>query len=142
MILFQRGLVSIFDSVSVPGISILRRWIWDGESVIFAILELTAVLVNRETILELLRFTVDRLGTKSGCLGSRVYEAHDEQNTILYMERWASVEDLHRHIQSNLYRGVLNAMDLAEEPPKISFHEVSDTQSLELVVALRGSGAA
>jgi quinol monooxygenase YgiN len=59
-----------------------------------------------------------------------------------YLERWRSAEELHRHIQSNLYLGVLNAIDLANGPPDISFYEVSGTKSMELVVALRCSGVA
>ena len=100
-------------------------------------IELTPVPSNRGEILELLRFCVDGAKTKPGCLSSEVYETDDETGTILYLERWSSEEDLHRHIQSNLYRGVLNAMDLAEEPRGINFHEVTNTQSLELIVTLR-----
>jgi quinol monooxygenase YgiN len=107
---------------------------------IISMIELTPAPGNRKEILELLQFSVDRLRTKPGCLGCGVYEAGDERETILYLERWASEEELHRHIRSSLYLGVLSAMDLAEGARTISFHEVSETKSLELVVALRGSG--
>jgi quinol monooxygenase YgiN len=105
--------------------------------VILALIELTSAPDNREEILELLRFSADHLAGNLGCLSSGVYEAGDEKQTILYLERWESEEALHRHIQSSLYLGVLNAMDLAMEPREISFHEVSDTKSMDLIVALR-----
>jgi quinol monooxygenase YgiN len=53
------------------------------------------------------------------------------------LERWRSREDLYRHIQSSLYLAILNAMDLGQEAPEISFHEVSDTESMDLIEALR-----
>lgn len=104
---------------------------------ILSLIELTPLPNKREEILELLRFSVDRLRGKPGCLSSGVYEADDENQTILYMERWTSKEELHRHIQSNHYRGILNATDLAMEPRDIAFCEISDVQSMQLIVALR-----
>ena len=94
---------------------------------------------KRQAILEILRFTEDRVRIKTGCVGCRVYEASDESGTILYLEQWRSRDDLHRHIQSSLYLGILNAMDFGQEAPEISFHEVSDTESMELIEALRSS---
>ena len=104
---------------------------------VVSLIELTSTLRSRGEILELLRYCVDELQTKPGCLGSGVYEANGENQSILYMERWKSVEELHRHIQSSLYRGVLTAMDLASGPPNVSYYEVSETKSMDLIAALR-----
>jgi quinol monooxygenase YgiN len=112
---------------------------WDGVGVILSLIELKPVPGNRESILQLLQFCVDSAKTRPGCLGSAIYEAGEEHGTILYLERWRSEKGFHRHIQSKLYREILNAMDLAEEPREFTFHEVTETKSLELVVALRKS---
>ena len=109
---------------------------------ILSLLELTPIPGKRGEILRLFRFCVDGLRAKQGCLGSGVYEADDRNETILYIERWRSSEEMHRHIQSTLYLGVLTAMDLANSPPEIRFYEVSDTKSMELISALRSSGVA
>ena len=106
---------------------------------IISIMELTPTSEKRQAVLEILRFTEDRARIKAGCMGCGVYEASDESGTILYMEQWRSREDLHRYIQSSLYLGILNAMDLGQEPPEISFHQVLDTESRELIEALRSS---
>jgi quinol monooxygenase YgiN len=53
---------------------------------------------------------------KIGMPSSEVYEAGDEKPKNLYLERWRSKEELHRHIRSNLYLGILNVTDLAQEP--------------------------
>lgn len=115
-----------------------------GEGVILSLIELMPIPGRRQEIVELLRFSAERLRTRLGCLRSGVYETSDEDDnkTILYVEQWRSEEDLHRHIKSNLYLGVLNAIDLATGPPLISFHEVSNTKSMDLIVALRTSGVA
>ena len=83
---------------------------------VISLIELTFTLRSRGEILELLRYCVDSLQTKPGCMGSGVYEAGDQKQTILYLERWSSAEELHRHIQSNLYLGVLTAMDFGQRP--------------------------
>jgi quinol monooxygenase YgiN len=110
--------------------------------VVLSLIELTSTPRSREEILELLRYCMDGVRTKTGCLGTMVYEAGDQNETILYLERWRSAEDLHRHIQSNLYLGVLNAMDLANAPPDVRYYEVSETKSMELIAALRGPDVA
>jgi quinol monooxygenase YgiN len=104
---------------------------------IVSIMELIPTPGKRQAVLEILRFTEDKAQAKAGCMGCGVYEATDERGTILYLERWQSREDLHRHIQSSLYLAILNAMELGQEAPEISFHEVSDTESMELIEALR-----
>ena len=57
------------------------------------------------------------------------------------MER-KSAEELHRHIQSNLYLGLLPAMDLAIGPGNVSNYEISETRYMELIAALRSPDVA
>ena len=106
---------------------------------IVSLIELKPSAGKRAEILELLRYSSDHLETKPGCLSSRVYEEDHGEQTILYVERWSRVEDLRRHVQSNLYLGVLNALDLAMERREVNFYEVSDTKSMEFIVAARNS---
>lgn len=107
---------------------------------ILSVIELIPMPRKREEILELLRYSVDHVRTRRGCLKAGVYEACDEQRTILYLEHWSSEGEMRHHIQSSLYRSVLNVLDLAAGPPDISFHRVSDTKAMELITALRTPG--
>jgi quinol monooxygenase YgiN len=104
----------------------------------YVVIEMKCASRNREKVLELLRFSADRLGTKPGCLGAGVYEGCEGKETILYMERWETKEEFHRHIKSDLYFGVLTAIDLAQAQPEINFYEVSSAASMDLVAKLRG----
>jgi quinol monooxygenase YgiN len=110
--------------------------------VVISLIEFATTTRRRGEILELLRYCADDLRTKPGCMGAGVYEAGDQNEAILYLERWRSAEELHRHIQSNLYLGVLNAMDLASAPPDVKFYEVSNMESMELIATLRTPGVA
>ena len=107
---------------------------------ILSVIQLKSAPGTREEILNLLRFSKGRLEARQGCLGANVYQALDETETILYLERWGSEEEFRRYVQSSLYLGLLNALDLAGEPPLVSFHEVADTKSLDLIAALRSPG--
>jgi len=106
---------------------------------IVSLIELKPSPGKRAEILELLRYSADHLETKPGCVSSGVYEEEDGEQTILYVERWRREEDLRRHIQSKLYLGVLNALDLAMDRRQVNFYEVSDTKSMEFIVAVRSS---
>ena len=121
-------------------IPLVQAGLYYGKDMVLSLIELTSTARKREEILELLRYCADGLQTKPGCLGTGIYGAGDQNETILYLERWGSAEELHRHIQSNLYLGVLTAMDLASGPPDIQFYEVSDTKSMDLIAALRSPG--
>jgi quinol monooxygenase YgiN len=109
---------------------------------IVSLIELTPSPGKRIEILELLRFTADHLSIKPGCLSCGVYEKTDREETILYVERWRTEEDVRRHIESNLYRAVLNALDLAMDQRQVTFYEVSDTKSMEFIEGVRSPNKA
>ena len=105
----------------------------------YLLLRVTALPSHRLEILELLTFCASRLHGARGCVHAEVYEAVNERRTILYVEEWITSAGTHRHIQSDLYRGVLAALDLADGSRDISFHLVSSTRSMDLIESLRGS---
>ena len=106
---------------------------------IMSCIELTPAPDKRQAILEILQFVEHGLSINPECEGCGIYEKLDETHTILYVEQWESEKSFQKHVRSGSYRAVLNAMDLAQSKPKISFHEVAGTSSLELVEALRTS---
>lgn len=55
----------------------------------------------------------------------------------MYMERWDSEPELHRHIQSDLYSRVLAAAELSHTPPEFNFHYVNTSRGMDLIAALR-----
>ncbi len=55
----------------------------------------------------------------------------------MYMERWDSELELHRHIQSDLYARILAAAELSCTPPEFNFHYVNTSRGMDLIEALR-----
>ena len=102
-----------------------------------AVLELVPQIQKRQAMLEVLRFVAERVTSKPECLDCGVFEEAADPQRVVYMEQWRSAKDLHAHLQSGLYLRILHAMELASEEPRISFHEVSQTRSMELIRELR-----
>ena len=102
-----------------------------------SILKLKPLPEKHQAVLDILQFVKERSQMERGCLESSVYQECEQDPMILYLEKWQSREAIDRHIQSVVYLRVLNTMDLCREKPEISFHEVSDTNGMERIAALR-----
>jgi quinol monooxygenase YgiN len=92
---------------------------------------------DRQAMLEILQFVHRGLEGNPSCISSGIFQGLDQDKTIFYVEQWDSSGSFHNHIRSSLYLPLLNAMDLAQAQPVVSFHEVAKTLSMELVQALR-----
>ena len=102
-----------------------------------AVLELVPQIQKRQAMLEVLRFVAERVKANPECRYCGVFEEVTGAQRVVYVEEWRSAKDLHAHLQSGLYSKILQAMELACEEPRISFHEVSQTRSMELIRELR-----
>ena len=102
-----------------------------------SLIKIVPIPEKRDKILEMLASVVKQTKLVHGCTGCTICEERDDGNAILYLESWESREALQRHVRSNLYIHVLHAMDLASEPPEISFYEISGERGLELIQELR-----
>ena len=77
----------------------------------------------------------------AGCIECSILEEHDDENAILYLERWESGTELCSHIRSAIYSRVLKALELSDREPEIWFHEITATQGMEVVERVRSSTA-
>ena len=112
----------------------MLRCLW---SMILSFAKINPLPGKQQVVVDILRSVIGPTRIKSGCMDCAVYTNQGEGQTILYLEQWQSREPLDRHIRSELYFRVLSAMELANEPPEIYFHEVSETRGLEYVESLR-----
>ena len=104
---------------------------------IMSCIEIVPADNRRQDILQILQFVESAVRTNPGCTCTAIYEKLGQNDTILYVEQWESERELRSRIQSRAYLPILNAIDLAREEPKISFHEVTSTRSMELIEELR-----
>jgi quinol monooxygenase YgiN len=77
----------------------------------------------------------------AGCLECCILEEHDDEEAIVYLEKWQSDEQLCNHIRSSIYSRVLKALELSDREPEIWFHEITATQGMEVIERLRSSAA-
>ena len=112
----------------------MLRSLW---SMILSFAKINPLPGKQQVVLDIFRSVIVPTRLKSGCMDCAVYTDQGEGQKILYLEQWQSRKPLDRHIRSELYFRVLSAMELANDPPEIYFHEVSDTRGLEYVEALR-----
>jgi quinol monooxygenase YgiN len=93
---------------------------------------------RRET-LDILLTVKGPVLAERGCLACGIYEEHDEEQSLLYVELWRSLEELERHIRSSNYARILEAMELSALLPEISFFESKETDGLALIEKIRSS---
>jgi quinol monooxygenase YgiN len=60
-----------------------------------------------------------------------------EGNVVILEERWASEEDLERHVRSQDYRQLLLIMELAKTSPEVRFDTVSSSTGFETIEKIR-----
>lgn len=90
-------------------------------------------LDKQSEALDILGYVSAQVRYEPSCISSRLYRGVDEVRAIMVEELWTGNEGLLRHLQSDEYRRVLLAVEMAEEPPVIRFDEISHTSGLDTV---------
>jgi quinol monooxygenase YgiN len=104
---------------------------------ILSCIELVPAQDKRRQMLEILQFAENGVRRNPGCTWCGIYESHDPDSAILYLEQWESERDLRTYVRSKAYLPILNAIDMAREQPKVNFYDVGSTRSMELIELLR-----
>ena len=102
-----------------------------------ALLKLNPPPEKRKETLEILHSLQGPLRAHKDCLDSVIYEAHDGNREIMYMELWQDPDALNRHIQSDMFLRILAVMDIAAEAPEISFIDLAEANGMDLIKTLR-----
>ena len=92
---------------------------------------------KRDEALRVLKTIAEENRMLPGCTSCRIYEDMQEDNVIMFEERWRSEAELEKHLQSEEYRKVLLAMDMALKHPEVRFNRVSATSGIETIEKAR-----
>jgi quinol monooxygenase YgiN len=92
-----------------------------------------------ERLANALAYLSDRTLVLRGCLSCRLSREIADEGTLDLEVRWASKDDLIRHLQSETYKQFLFLMELSAAPPTLQFFSVKEMQGLELVRIARSS---
>ena len=73
----------------------------------------------------------------AGCIRCRLYQDASNENAFEWVEEWNTRENLDRHIRSDDYRRILEALELADQPPLVRFDTISGSEGMELIAEVR-----
>jgi quinol monooxygenase YgiN len=104
---------------------------------ILSIVKIMPVPEKRKEILDILLSIRGPTQAIHGCLACSICEEDGDERVIFYIEHWRSREEFIRHVRSDLYTRILEAMELSRKKPEISFLEVSAIRGMELIEGIR-----
>lgn len=101
------------------------------------ILSLKVTPTDRKDVANIFNTIAGSTSVKPGCKKVQLYSDINYDDNILLIEEWLSKAELERHIRSDDFRKIMAIMDMAIEPPEISFNTVSSTMGFEFVEKIR-----
>jgi quinol monooxygenase YgiN len=88
---------------------------------------------RRAEILRVFRAVQGPVLAQPGCTACRIYEEQGPEQAVVLVERWESQAALEAHLRSEMYRRILGAIELSNDPPEVSFDHVSATEGMDLI---------
>jgi quinol monooxygenase YgiN len=110
-----------------------RKGAWLKQVMVRSTIRMMIPLDKQREALDLLGFVSNQVQFEPSCISSRYYRGVDEVRAIMVEELWMGNEAMLRHLQSDEYRRILLAVEMAEAPPVIRFDEISLTSRLETI---------
>ena len=104
---------------------------------IVLILSLKIAPKDRKNVANVFDTIAGSTSVKPGCKRVKLYSDVNDDDDLLLIEEWHSKADLERHIGSDDFRKIMAIMDMAIEPPEISFNTVSSIMGFEFVERIR-----
>ena len=92
---------------------------------------------NEYAVIDVLNSMKGPISASSDCIDVLVLAESSGEGGICYLERWRTREGLDRHLRSNLYSRVLEAMELSFSPPTVEFYEISSIGGMECIEQAR-----
>ncbi|MRR57277.1 MAG: antibiotic biosynthesis monooxygenase [Deltaproteobacteria bacterium] len=108
---------------------------------ILSIVQIDPLPEKRDEILQILCSIQEPVQAISSCLDCRVCQEERGEGMIVYLEQWQSWEAFMRHLRSETYAKILEAIELSREMPKVTFFEVSTIKGMDLLNAVRSEKA-
>jgi quinol monooxygenase YgiN len=109
---------------------------------ILSIVKIAPLPEKHAEILRILSSIKGPVQAISACLDCCICEDVSGEGMIIYLEQWQSWEAFMRHLRSETYAKILEAIELSREMPDVSFYEVSSIRGMDLLTAVRSENAA
>ena len=100
-------------------------------------LSLSVSPADRKNAISIFETIAGSTSVKPGCKKVMLCSNVNNDDNLMLIEEWESMEEAEQHIGSDEFRKIMAIMDMAVEPPEILFHSVSSTVGFELVEKIR-----
>jgi quinol monooxygenase YgiN len=94
-------------------------------------------LNKQSEVLEILKSVCEEIQFESNCVYARLYRGANEVEIIMLEELWTGDQELNRHLQSDAYRRILLAIEMADTPPEIRFDRIIESSGFETIKTAR-----
>jgi quinol monooxygenase YgiN len=104
------------------------------------IIESVGVVGSLDKHADLLRGLRSLLGpmrVEAGCVDCRLFQDSINPNALQLEAHWRTEDDLTRHVRSEVYKKLLFLVEMGSEPPRIEFHEISQTRGMDFIESVR-----
>lgn len=110
-----------------------------GHGVTFTV-RLDVSAERRNEVIETFRSVVGPIRGTAGCSRCNLLEDVQQPNEVELVVEWRGEEDFARHVRSDLFRRVLQGMELACQPPEVRIRTVEGVRGMDLLHELVESG--
>ena len=104
---------------------------------VISILRIKTSPADRAEVIKIIQPIIGPSEAQAACSLCRLYCETDDDDSLLFLQRWQSQKGLDKFIRSDFFKRIIAAMDLATQPPEISFNTVSSKAGMELIKELR-----
>ena len=73
----------------------------------------------------------------SGCISCQLYQNLSDPNELRFESQWQTTDDFILYACSDLYRTLLELLEMSVRTPTVKFYEISTTHGLELIRMVR-----
>jgi quinol monooxygenase YgiN len=108
----------------------------EGRILITVSIRLTIAQEHWVEAVSTLRALLEPTRLMPGCEGFGIFRDLEDEHALLIAQRWASEEDLARHVGGRDFRRILAVIELAAEAPHVEITTASTCRGMELIEAL------
>jgi len=107
---------------------------------ILATIRMNIPPTKRNEALGILSSVAEQCTVYAGCLGCHIYNDVQEENVLMFEERWRTEDELAQHLRSEKYHDLLLVIEMALTQPEVRFNAVSSFTGIETIEKARFSG--
>lgn len=83
--------------------------------------------------LRILRSIAEQSRVQPGCLSCRIYRNGQQDNVLLFEQKWSNEADMEHYLRSEDYGKVLMVLDMTIREPEIRFDNILSSTGFETI---------